>query len=38
VRPRRDTPQLNQPEICKSGFCECCEHRSPPCPLCAAGR
>jgi hypothetical protein len=38
VQLRRDAPRLNRPESCKSGFCECCEHRSPPCPLCAAGQ
>jgi hypothetical protein len=31
-------PEVYEPEICKSGFCECFEHRSPPLPLCAAGR
>jgi hypothetical protein len=27
-----------KPAVCKAGFCESFEHRSPPFPLCAAGR
>jgi hypothetical protein len=38
VQPRRDGLRLNTPESYKSGFREGCEHRSPPCPLCAAGQ
>jgi hypothetical protein len=30
---RRRTPRLKMPE-----FCESFEHRSPPCPRCAAGQ
>src|SRR5262245_21064828 len=36
--PRLSGPESSKREVCKSGFSESCEHRSPPFPLCAAGR
>src|ERR1700687_168460 len=34
--PRPTRHHVPQPKT--SEFCESCEHRSPPCPLCAAGQ
>src|ERR1700726_2389261 len=36
--PRRQRPESSEFEVCKPGFSESFEHRSPPLPLCAAGR
>jgi hypothetical protein len=36
--PRPQRPDSSNFEVCKSGFCESFEHRSPPLPLCAAGQ
>src|ERR1700730_1981389 len=36
---RRLQPMRHRvPQLKTSEFCESCEHRSPPCPLCAAGQ
>ncbi|WP_143039757.1 MULTISPECIES: hypothetical protein [Bradyrhizobium] len=36
--PESSKSEAYKPEVCKAGFCESFEHRSPPFPLCAAGR
>jgi hypothetical protein len=37
---QRNAPPLPESkfEVCKAGYCESFEHRSPPLPLCAAGQ